>query len=184
MAETLSPPQEGIGENQSTFEQEASQHVSDYLSEFERSINFNPDQRLQLYLAEHPDQEISDDDRKLFVDTLRTGEGYKQQLWLWRNEHRLEADVKHFPQPVRSLIYEYWATIDHIKNNRPTDKDEIRNLDLRRNLEHFAAAKELVNLGLAPNETIGRLLIHFISIEEGFDVIDPERDIRRLQGYS
>ena len=159
-----------------------------YVDEFEKSIDFAGDvvNRLEKYTAEHPVEELSQADVQQFKDTLRTASGYKEKLWDWQKEHKLSLKPETLPEEVTQKVYDYWNVMEDIakiRRDKEITPEEAQNLDIERSAKHTLAAKELVDNGLAPNITVGRLLVHFMSIEKGYDRRDPQRDERRLNFF-
>lgn len=52
--------------------------------------------------------------------------------------------------------------------------------DRQRSSSHTRAAEQLVKDKMVPNVTVGRLIVHFLSIDQSYDVPDPARDEKRL----
>lgn len=159
-----------------------------YLNEFENSINFSEivEDRLNKVRLEHPLEELSKTDIAEITDTLRSNKDYKDKLWNWQTAHNLPLNPANLPLELKEAIYEYWATIEKCRSlaeEGGMSKTEIINLDIKRSADHAVAAKKMTDFGLAPNLTVGRLLVQFMSIDAGYDRVDQGRDERRLNFF-
>ncbi len=152
-----------------------------YVQEFEEAINF-PDFVQQR--AARSTEPLSPEEIRELADNLRTSEEYKNRLWDWQKLHPLPYNRDNFPPEARIALAKYWEEVVKIRHNKGRwDASEILHHDYERSFLHTSAANDLIRAGLAPNRTIGRLLIHFMSIEKGLDVEDPGRDERRVQAF-
>lgn len=109
-------------------------------------------------------------------------ENCKLALWKFFEKNKPKYFSEHYPDDFKEKVARYWDLI------RATKKDEdamvaqfgnVQVLDRTRSQYHTAAASELVSSGLAPNDSLARLFVHFLSISKGLDHTDFQRDERR-----
>lgn len=179
MVETLEPSAESP-----QFEQEREGKISDpraYIVEFESS-NFYQD-ALGKYKHENPgvpEGEILKDFRD-----LPGSKKYIDGLWkFFTSQKGLIYDEKQYSPDTKIALNQYWQTIKEWLQREKLgrlDKDRIEDIDFKRGIYHGRAAAELVTEGIAPNQSVGRTLVHFLSIDQGLDKIDPGREERRAR---
>lgn len=159
-----------------------------YLSEFEKNIDFQSTvtRRVDNFHEQHPNERLTEEDIISITDTLRADKEYKNKLWDWQKDHPLPINYDVLPDDAKNAIYQYWSDFEEIRKAQREGymtKDYIQNLDIKRSADHTDAAHALIKHGLAPNVTIGRLLIQFMSIDKGYDRVDRDRDERRLNFF-
>lgn len=175
-------------ESEISAEETSPTTLPEYISEFEKEIDFDQrvEKRIQDYQIEHPEDPLTDADKSDLQNTMRTDKAYKDSLWNWRGEHKISIEQFDLPEEATYAIYKYWRTIDDFRRDQRKDlisKEDIINYDIKRSADHTNAAQKLVENGLAPNITIGRMLIQFMSIEKGYDREDRDRDEKRLNYF-
>ena len=120
---------------------------------------------------------MPDDLKKLVINEFRKTEKYKQGLWIYLEKHPLKFDETKYSKEFLEKLKSYWQLIkemDKISREKNIDSDR------ERSSMHTRAAEQLVEDGVAPSATIGRLIVHFLSIDQSYDVQDPARDEKRL----
>ena len=175
-------------ESEIDAEEETFTTLPEYISNFEKEIGFDQkvDKRLEEYQTGHPDDPLSSSDKTDLINTMRTDKFYKDSLWNWRENHKISIEQFDLPEEASNAIYKYWQTIENFQRDQRKDflsKEDIINYDIKRSADHTFAAQKLVESGLAPNITVGRLLIQFMSIEKGYDKEDRGRDEKRLNYF-
>ena len=114
--------------------------------------------------------------------SFRDAEQYKQLLFDYYHRHHLNYDETQYSDTFNPALQEYWQSTlayQDILGHNPSEA-YIQAVELDRVAKHQDAAEELVKNGQAPNERVGRVLVHFLSVSEGIDNFDPYRDERRL----
>ena len=188
MAEVLAPIPEEL-DNLPERGEDLTNDPKEYLMRFENEINFQDqvENRINSYINEHPDDSLSEEDKHDIEEALRNQE-YKDQLWSYWKEHPLHLDPAILPEGVVETVRDYWHKKDDVRedlakgffNNNP-DYAQDQNYELH--ARHNLAAKSLVDTGLAPDITIARVLVQFMSVAAGYDKEDPKRDERLLNMF-
>lgn len=114
-----------------------------------------------------------------FVDV----ETYKQLLFDYYHKNKLVYDPAIYAPETQEAIQTYWNSVMSYREtigHNPTPAF-LQAAEQNRIIKHLNAAEKMVQEGKAPDARIGRVLVHFLSVSEGLDDFDPDRDIKRLE---
>ena len=138
--------------------------------------------RIASIHKEHPESS-----RKRIETAFRdSSPDYKNLLFGFYKENPLDYSEDQYSDNFKKLMEDYWSklfTAASIKAD-PTDpgkQAQIMQADHQRVLSHARAAEELVKEGQSPDDRVGRILVHFMTVSRGYDDFDPDRDIKRLE---
>lgn len=110
-------------------------------------------------------------------------EPYKQLLFQYYHQHPLLYNKKLYSEKTNVALDQYWKdtmSYHQILGENPSPTF-LRAAEAKRSMDHLRAADELVQEEKAPDVRIGRVLVHFLTVSEGVDSFDPNRDARRLE---
>lgn len=161
---------------------EMPQSTRRYLDAFELSQYYK--KALQQAVAERVKSGAK---RDMVIKRFPDLEPYKRALWdYYRDGNRLSYNAASYNTSFISTIESYWAKTRAMmlrEKLQRLDPNTLEHLDHERSAAHTAAARQLVKMKQAPNENIGRLLVHFLSVDQGLDTPTPGRDEMRRQAY-
>ncbi|OGE20333.1 hypothetical protein A3A14_02250 [Candidatus Daviesbacteria bacterium RIFCSPLOWO2_01_FULL_43_38] len=153
----------------------------EYINRYLNSPDVKEKVEKRYQVARLIDPEVTKEDA--YEAFLGTDEA-KEALWVFYKNNRFIFNEQKLSPKVNFKLSQYLAKIESIK-----EKESLRryddNLDERidddrgRYAKHNKAAQQLVDEGIVPNTTLGRLMVHFMAISLGVDAPDPERDTRR-----
>lgn len=153
----------------------------EYINRFLNSPDVQGRIEKRYQAARLVDPEVTKEDAsEAFLGTDEAKEAlwafYKNNRFVF-NEQKLSPEVNHkFSQYLKKI-----KSIEEKESLRRYDDnlDERLDDDRERYAKHNKAAQQLVDEGIVPNTTLGRLMIHFMAVSIGVDALDPERDTRR-----
>ena len=141
--------------------------------------------RLKELKADNFDS-MSEERKSAVLDHFVGCELWKNALWLFWNKHKLRYKKEQLPSKFNTALGEYWKQIketEKVEAEGDTDQYKIKQFDNVRIKLHREAAEKLMEDGIVNNLTLGRFIVHFLSIDQGVDVPDPDRDEKRLAAY-
>lgn len=89
-----------------------------------------------------------------------------------------------YSQEFRIAIRNYWAKIRELERkmlHEDLSDDEVKTLDEERAVCHVRATRQLTRDGLAPNQTIAKAYVAFMTESAGMSAADYERENRRAE---
>ncbi len=150
---------------------------ADFLEAFKKSPEYAS--ALNRRFEELNCPESDEDKRALIMQHFPGREDYKEALWLFREKFPLVFTPEVYSDEFIGRLEEYWSFIrDNMKEIGRSGKD-LPGADSVRMSLHRQAAEQLAGEGLCDFST-ARLIVHFLSIDQGLDVPDPARDEKRL----
>lgn len=157
-----------------------------YLNDFHNSEEYKQtlNKRIDRIKKEHPETSKADIEES-FRDST---EEYKQTLWEYYRQHPLSYDANSYDEKFNQILKNYWNKKKFVNQMRADPTSAAKQADFIRAdhemmLAHLRTANELMEEGKAPDITTGRMLVQFLSIDQGIDVADPDRDIKRMRAY-
>ncbi len=176
MGETLSQPEQI----------EKSTDPVEFLNDFHNSKVYKRalSERITKIKKEHPENSEADIEESFKSST----ENYKRTLWEYYRQHPLSYDANSYGEKFNQTLEDYWNKKKFISQMKadptsPAQQADFIRADHDMMLAHLRAADELIQEGKAPDVTTGRMFVQFLSIDQGLDVIDPDRDIKRMRAY-
>lgn len=127
------------------------------------------------------DPEVTKEDA---AEAFLTTDEVKDALWTFYKKHRFVYNEQKLSPQTRYRFSHYIEKIRSIQEKEKLRRyddnlDEKIDDDRDQHARHNKAAQQLVDEGIVPNTTLGRLMIHFMAVSLGIDAPDPERDTRR-----
>lgn len=133
--------------------------------------------RVREIKAVNKGQNIDEDDLLHF---FRQTDGYKTILWKFLADNPLKYDEKQYTTDFVYDLDDYWTFVRGMKQKERYQRfGSVEEVEKERSMRHLRAARQLVEDDMVENEKIGRLIVHFLSIDQGYDHVDFERDERR-----
>lgn len=126
--------------------------------------------------------EIMDEEIQTEVEFVRETDGYKNLLmhYFQMEGNPLRYDPAKYTKEFIDEIEDYWAFIVYERRVADNHGPEVKHEnDLERSRRHMRAARQLCKDGMAPNDKVARLIVHFLSIDQGYDDLDFYRDENR-----
>lgn len=152
---------------------------NEFLRAFRQSSEYQRSRARRIKEARKRNPRLS---QKAIESSFCDVDQYKQLLFDYFHQHHLNYDETQYSEAFNAALQKYWeSTLSYqrILGHNPSDA-YLQAVELDRVAKHLHAAEELVKNDQAPNDRIGRVLVHFLTVSEGIDNFDPDRDIRRL----
>lgn len=185
MSETFSSSDQ-IGGGEIVEEEIKESNPGNLLTAFERSgplKNFIKDRMRSLPAFKgRKRSEISREEISQELEYARETDGYKNLLmrYFQTESNPLRYNPSEYSKEFIDEIEDYWKFI--VYERKVSDKygPEARHEnDLERSRRHMRAARQLCKDGLTPNDKVARIIVHFLSIDQGYDDLDFLRDENR-----
>ena len=113
---------------------------------------------------------------------LKGTDEYKIKLWKFFDKNKLRWNPAFYSVDFQQRIEAYWAKI---RGQELREKyyryGDVEQMEAERVRLHARAAEQLMEDFGIENFSVARIIVQFLSIDQGFDVIDPDRDVRRRQ---
>lgn len=118
---------------------------------------------------------------------------YRDALWQFFQKYPLHFEPSLYNNETLMLLEDYWRqTRELMAKERlfQLDRDQLINLDNERSVAHLRASQSLVNTKEVPNERVGRLIVHFLTVDQGIepkprkDSDERRREVYRQIGWS
>jgi len=140
---------------------------------------FENSEKFKSFIQEREKNIKSEDERRDFEDLFRGTDTYKFQLWDFFGTHRLNYKPEIYSEDFNFKVQLYWQFTLGFERRTAYGDANVEDIEHERSRLHARAAEQLMKDFNFNNFTIARILVQFLSINEGFDVIDPDRDVRR-----
>jgi len=142
----------------------------EYLKKFENSEIFNEIKKTREKKG-----------LKFDIDAVRETDQYKQGFWnFFVQGNHLQFNPENHSDEFKEALNSYWVFLRSTnQKERLMRLGDVQEVDKERSRLHNNASRALLSEGKVPNRSVARLFVHFMSISEGLDRIDRERDERR-----
>lgn len=102
----------------------------------------------------------------------------------YRDGHGLKFDFSFdgWSPTFRTYLNDYWraaSTMERRAARENLSRDEIYDMDVERMNKHTRASMQMTKEGLAPSDSIGRMMIEMMTEDKGLGHVDPREERRR-----
>lgn len=177
---------EKTGDSEISEEESKETQPANLLVDFERSKplrSFMKDRMKSLPAFKgRKRSEITDEEIQTELTFARETDGYKNLLMYYfqAEGNPLRYDPSRYSKEFIDELEDYWDFIVYERRVSDRHGPEVKHEnDLERSRRHMRVARQLFRDGMVPNEKVARLIVHFLSIDKGYDNLDFYRDENR-----